>query len=576
MNPTEKQTTTEHAKVDPDILRQIVEEMEAQNPYGGTKYNDQDAISLGIDSLGGLRLANQLVKAWWGSPMIPKWIQSAPNPSGTFVSCILRGKELGFKMMESLQALYLSPDGRLGLYGTAMISLMRKSGISLVFTTLEDDRGNQVGVQVKGTRKDGDSYTSNFTLTDAATAGLGNVHKKYPIVMCKWRAVSDLFRTLASDLSGGPLYTREELEEELREQGYHSTEDASVLTREPEQNPFKVTAEPPAEVPVPPNSHQAFIDKARELNMAKQSSSQGPGGTGIPAEVSPSPLPEGGDTPAPEPPAEAPTKRGRGRAPAKEPDQAGPVAVPEPPKPTNVVEMPATGFQATDADLPAELLAKKQEIPQLERIFLVIDALAKGIPRDDPRWGGTKQQPGGVKDKVQQFMKAFLQVPRLPVPQRSAGEPADETYERLIPVLESMANLYGGKLTAEPEKAGLESGAGYGKLVRHIDKWPADLKAAALDTAIAVYPDSPYDLIDFIELKPAVEGDHNLMVFLGLMKRSRAIAAQVRMFANANTMEMADIMVGLNLATCTEGEILGRLTGGLSSLDKPVQEGIWE
>lgn len=223
MNPTEQNNGA--ATITPEIqsildqaVERTIQQMESSHPYGLGKYTDDDAAALGIDSLGSLRLANQLVKAWMGSPMIPAWISGAPNPAGTFVACVLRGKELNFKMLESLNSMYMSPDGRLGLYGTAMLSLMRKSGMSLQFTILMDE-GKEVGMEVYGKRKDGDEYTSRFTLADAMRANLGRVHKVYPIWMCKWRAVSDLFRTLASDLFGGPLYTAEELQEDEKVMG---------------------------------------------------------------------------------------------------------------------------------------------------------------------------------------------------------------------------------------------------------------------------------------------------------------------------------------------------------------------
>src|SRR5690348_14422677 len=126
MNPQEQQApqpTTARA-VDPGVLRQIIEEMETSNPYGFGKYEEADAAALLGLPLGSLRLAHQLVKQFLGTPFVPKFIAQSANPPGTFLATILRGAELGFKMLESLSCLYLSPDGRLGMYGTAMIALM--------------------------------------------------------------------------------------------------------------------------------------------------------------------------------------------------------------------------------------------------------------------------------------------------------------------------------------------------------------------------------------------------------------------------------------------------------------------
>lgn len=251
MNPQQEQITTENTRptLDEDVLRKVIEEMETSNPYGFGKYSDEDATLLGLPSLGSLRLAHQLVKQWMGSPFIPKFIANSPNPAGTFVATIVRGNELGFKMMESLSSLYLSPDGRLGLYGTAMLALMRKSGLfeKMLFTELKDEDGIY-GIEFYAKRKDGDDYTARFTHADALRAGLykaGSNHEKYPQFMCKWRAVSDLFRTLASDLSGGPLYTREELEEDAR---LDKVIEATEARQAKAENPYVVAAKPAAEI----------------------------------------------------------------------------------------------------------------------------------------------------------------------------------------------------------------------------------------------------------------------------------------------------------------------------------------
>ncbi len=591
MNPQDQTRTTEHAKVvDPDLLKQIVEEMEAANPYGGSKYSDEDAKFLGIESLGSLRLANQLVKAWWGSPMIPAWIQKAQNPAGTFVSCVLRGKELGFQMMESLGCLYMSPDGRLGMYGTAMLALMRKSGISLSFAEVRGDDGEAFGMEVYGKRKDGDEYTARFTLADVKKAGLGNVHNKYPIVMCKWRAVSDLFRTLASDLSGGPLYTREELEEELRDQGYYSPEDATVLNREPaaqEANPFVVTVapvSPPADTakpletkaPVPPASNAAFQAKAAELNdrAAQETSSQTAEVASASTEAGPpSAPPAAGETQAAEPTPTEPTRATRGRGKAK-PETT---AAPEPPTQSNVVEMPKSGYQATDDDVPFGTPKQQESFTQLERINRVVDLLS-GTPRPaDTMDRGTPWF--AAKLKVQGFLRGFVNKEGLlPVPQNKPEMEPVPDYVGVIQVMEALAASKPKDILDNANMAGLQAGVGYNDLIRHADKkkWPMPL---AMQAALSQYAYKPSDLIEFVELKgePPIKGDENLATFLALVKRSRALAGKVRTFCNESGVDMADLMVGLDLSACSEGDILGRITGGTpKSAGGQNQEELWQ
>lgn len=172
-------------------------------------YQDSDALMLGLPTIGALNLLTKFCNQLVGSPFVPKAFEGNP---AALMGAVLKGREMQLAPMQALEAFFPSPDGRLGMYATSMMAVMRKAGIK--FEWLRDD---DTGCSLKGTRPDGETYTSVFTLEDAERAGLTKREKsqwpKYPRRMCKWRVIGDMFRTLASDLCGGPIYGQDEIEE---------------------------------------------------------------------------------------------------------------------------------------------------------------------------------------------------------------------------------------------------------------------------------------------------------------------------------------------------------------------------
>ncbi len=151
MNPEEKQQVKQ--TVDPDLLTQIIEQYEeTTRPFGkGEDYSEEDAKALGLPNPSTLNFLNKFVKRMIGTPFVPRWIAESANPAGTLLACILRGRELDFKPMESLEVFWKSPDGRLTLWSKTMLSLMRKSGFK--FKWIEDTGAACV---LQGLRPDGD------------------------------------------------------------------------------------------------------------------------------------------------------------------------------------------------------------------------------------------------------------------------------------------------------------------------------------------------------------------------------------------------------------------------------------
>jgi hypothetical protein len=430
MNPTSTQpeATTAKPVLDRDLLAQIVEEMEAANPYGLGKYTDEDATILGLPSLGSLRLANTLVKQWLGSPFIPKFIANSPNPAGTFVACVVQGNELGFKMMESLKALFQAPDGRLGMYGTAMLALMRKSKFKLTFTPGED------GYKVHGLRPDGDEYTATFTHVDAVRAKLYKAdsnHEKYPLTMCKWRAVSDLFRTLASDLSAGPLYTAEELIEETGgDRGGERGDGSNAVFAEHAKrapNPFSV-----GEVPVDPVETKPAAPEA--------------------ATAKPEPEPPAAETVQTTVKVESTLREVLGEAlrDAEAKDQE--------PQPVNGAPTPAPGPTLVPDPTPAGLKPLKELTKEMTDLY-------------------PKLSPETVTKKIHEFFKGFLNVKTLP-----KGGDADAKYRLMFRFVEAMLKDYAQKFIENPHGSGMICGVNYLAFQKTMEDWHWSGRCAQLAT----------------------------------------------------------------------------------------------
>lgn len=213
-----------------------------------------------------------------------------------------------------------------------------------------------------------------------------------------------------------------------------------------------------------------------------------------------------------------------------------------------VAEMPVpapaqkqTTFAATDADLPEALSAP--QAGQRERIDAAIEALAaKG-----------NIQPSAAKDKIREFMRAWLNTTKLPMP------PAP-LYDPLVPFLESMVLNYSGQMLTDPHVAGLQSREGYHKLLRETEAWPIPCGLLAVEVAAKRFPDFPEQLLDVLKTftEVAVGGElmENITAFLLVYPICPAGAMKLREVgvSAAQWLEQS----GLDLNTATAADVMAK------------------
>lgn len=211
-------------------------------------YSAENAMELGLPSPEALNMLDAFAKRMQGSVFIPKALQGHP---ANMLGVVLRGREMGFSPMMSLALFWVSPDGRLAMYADAMMANMRAHGFKFPEKEFTNERGF-----LKAVRPDGEAYESEFTIKDAATAGLmkkdNYIH--YPKAMLKARVIADVFRFLAADLGGAQIYAREEIEDVEMPKGEGYAEGAPELPIEQFAIGVKPGpgAQPPAEQPPEP------------------------------------------------------------------------------------------------------------------------------------------------------------------------------------------------------------------------------------------------------------------------------------------------------------------------------------
>lgn len=159
------------------------------------------------------------------SDIIPRAYQRKP---ANVVIAALTGRQYGWDVLTAMRNGHIM-EGEWRIKPEAALGLVRRAGHSVKSVMLAD------GAEVTGTRKDnGDTMTVTFTFADAVTAGLCTLRdgkpyarssgnktlpwENYPVLMCFWRAVGVLCRTLFSDVTGGGL-TAEEMGAPINEDG---------------------------------------------------------------------------------------------------------------------------------------------------------------------------------------------------------------------------------------------------------------------------------------------------------------------------------------------------------------------
>lgn len=137
--------------------------------------------------------------------------ESYRNQPESVVAAILTGRELGIGPMQSLRDIHMV-DGRPAFAAQLMLARMRSGGIVLLETESTDERA-----WIRAQRPGGEIGEFEFTIAEAETAGLlskkGQSWTHYRKDMLWARAVSRMARRFGSDMLGGLVYSKEELED---------------------------------------------------------------------------------------------------------------------------------------------------------------------------------------------------------------------------------------------------------------------------------------------------------------------------------------------------------------------------
>lgn len=120
---------------------------------------------------------------------------------------MLKGFELGLSLTASFEFIHLI-DGKPGLSPRGALALIQQHPNfgSLDVQDITDASGKPERCRVTMTRKNGYTYTVEFTMDDAKRAGLvkgGSGWEKYPANMLRWRAIGYCADIVFPDVLGG-------------------------------------------------------------------------------------------------------------------------------------------------------------------------------------------------------------------------------------------------------------------------------------------------------------------------------------------------------------------------------------
>jgi hypothetical protein len=142
-----------------------------------------------------------------GTQFVPESYRGKPD---TVAAAILTGREMGIGPMQSLRDIHMI-DGRPAFSAQLMLSKLRSGGVVIVESSATAERA-----YIKARRSDtGEEGEFEFTKADAEAAGLlgKKNYRQWPSDMMWARAVGRMARRFGSDLLGGLVYTKEELED---------------------------------------------------------------------------------------------------------------------------------------------------------------------------------------------------------------------------------------------------------------------------------------------------------------------------------------------------------------------------
>lgn len=136
-------------------------------------------------------------------------LYSGVGSEAKIMMVLLAAKELGVSPCLALNGGIWNIQGKIEISARLMNGLIRRAGHSIKIIV-----SNDTHCTLLGTRTDGDSFETSFTMDDATKAGLssGNVWKKYPADMLYNRCMSRLARRLFPDVIG-TAYVEGEIKE---------------------------------------------------------------------------------------------------------------------------------------------------------------------------------------------------------------------------------------------------------------------------------------------------------------------------------------------------------------------------
>jgi hypothetical protein len=149
-----------------------------------------------------------------GTQFVPESYRGKPD---AVLAAILTGREMGIGPMQALRQIHMI-DGRPAFSADLMMAKMRAGGVTILESSVADGRA-----YIKAKRKDtGEEAEVEWTTADAEKAGLLSKRnwKTYPDDMLWARVVGRLARRLGSDLLGGLVYAKEEMEDWGDDGGY--------------------------------------------------------------------------------------------------------------------------------------------------------------------------------------------------------------------------------------------------------------------------------------------------------------------------------------------------------------------
>jgi len=148
---------------------------------------------------------------------VPELYRGKPD---TVLAAIATGREMGIGPMQSLRDIHMI-DGRPAFAAQLMLSKMRAGGVVII----ESETSNEHARIVAKRSDTGEQGTFEFTKADAEAANLLGKRnwKSWPQDMYWARAVGRMARRFGSDLLGGLVYTKEELEDIDEYEGGYNT-----------------------------------------------------------------------------------------------------------------------------------------------------------------------------------------------------------------------------------------------------------------------------------------------------------------------------------------------------------------